>query len=55
MNPKTNIGKKIDNMKHKIKKMQSWDYIPKPPTMESLRLRWLIECGKCDYIKPLNF
>ena len=32
-----------------------YDYIPVPPTTDSLRIRYLIECGKCDYIKPSNY
>lgn len=32
-----------------------YDYIPVPPTSDSLRIRYLIECGKCDYIKPSNY
>ena len=32
-----------------------YQYIPVPPTTESLRIRCLIEWGRCDYIKPSDY
>jgi len=38
-----------------IYKKPIYQYIPVPPTTESLRIRCLIEWGRCDYIKPSDY
>jgi len=44
-----------NNQKILSYKKPIYEYIPVPPTTDSLRIRYLIECGKCDYIKPSNY
>lgn len=58
-----NKSKKSETSSASVKKNEEvpsykkpiYDYIPVPPTSDSLRIRYLIECGKCDYIKPSNY